>query len=86
MNLLVRERAPPHERWSRENRPSGSTSGKWKRSMAELVRHRQTKGPATDRLDLNHRATSRLYCAARKNSAVEWEGWGVRKAYCRVVR
>jgi hypothetical protein len=29
--------------------------------MVELVRHRQTKGPGTDRLDLNHRATSRLY-------------------------
>jgi hypothetical protein len=26
-----------------------------------LVRHRQTKGPATDRLHLHHRATSRLY-------------------------
>ena len=26
-----------------------------------LVRHRQTKGPATDRLHLNHRATPRLY-------------------------
>jgi hypothetical protein len=29
--------------------------------MARLVRHRQTKGPATDRPNLNHRATSRLY-------------------------
>ena len=29
--------------------------------MDELVRHRQTKGSATDRLFLNHRATSRLY-------------------------
>ena len=61
MKLLVRERAPPRERWSRENRLSGSTSGKWKRSMAELMRHRQTKEPETDRPDLNHRATSRLY-------------------------
>lgn len=25
------------------------------------MRHRQTKGPGTDRLDLHHRATSRLY-------------------------
>ena len=25
------------------------TSGMWKRSMVRLVRHRQTKGPATDR-------------------------------------
>jgi hypothetical protein len=29
-------------------------------AMAELVRHRQTKGSATDRLNLNHRATPRL--------------------------
>ena len=36
-------------------------SGEWKRSMAELVRHRQTKEPEIDRLRLNHRATPRLY-------------------------
>src|ERR1700732_2392078 len=29
--------------------------------MAELVRHRQTKESATDRLRLNHRATPRLH-------------------------
>src|SRR6266853_6181788 len=29
--------------------------------MAELVRHRQTKGSATDRPHLNHRATPRLH-------------------------
>ena len=29
--------------------------------MVQLVRHPQTKGRETDRLDLNHRATSRLY-------------------------
>src|SRR6266436_1576036 len=40
---------------------SGSTSGMWKRSRAELVRHRQTKGSATDRPHLNHRATPRLH-------------------------
>ena len=40
---------------------SGSTSGMWKRSMVQLMRHRQTKGPGTDRPDLTHRATSRLY-------------------------
>jgi hypothetical protein len=45
----------------RESCTSGSMSGTWKRSRAELLRHRQTKGPATDRLHLNHRATSRLY-------------------------
>ena len=45
----------------REIRPSGSMSGEWKRSTAGLLRHRQTKGPATDRPYLNHRATPRLY-------------------------
>jgi len=45
----------------REIRMSGSMSGTWKRSMVWLVRHRQTKGPATDRPHLHHRATSRLY-------------------------
>jgi hypothetical protein len=29
--------------------------------MVWLVRHRQTKGPETDRPNLNHRATSLLY-------------------------
>jgi hypothetical protein len=33
-------------------------------SMARLVRHRQTKGPATDRSLLNHRATPRLHNVA----------------------
>jgi hypothetical protein len=31
--------------------------------MAGIVRHRQTKGPATDRSLLNHRATPRLHNA-----------------------
>jgi hypothetical protein len=45
----------------REIRLSGSMSGMWKRSRVNLVRHRQTKEPGTDRGHLNHRATSRLY-------------------------
>jgi hypothetical protein len=40
---------------------SGSMSGMRKRSMVRIMRHRQTKGPETDRPDLNHRATSRLH-------------------------
>jgi 5-methyltetrahydropteroyltriglutamate--homocysteine methyltransferase len=45
----------------RENRLSGSTSGMWKRSTVWLLGHRQTKGAATDRPHLHHRATSRLH-------------------------
>ena len=47
----------------REIRLSGSMSGVWKRDIVGLVRHRQTKGPATDRPHLIHRATTRLYSA-----------------------
>src|ERR1039457_6363508 len=39
----------------------GSMSGMWKRRTVWIMRHRQTKGPDTDRPDLNNRATSRLY-------------------------
>jgi len=49
----------------REICKSGSMSGEWKRSMAGLVRHRQPKGPETDRPRLNHRATPRLYFKER---------------------
>ena len=45
----------------RENRLSGLKSGVWKRSMGRLLRHRQPKGPATDKHPLNHRATPRLH-------------------------
>jgi hypothetical protein len=45
----------------REIRTHGSMSGRWKRSMVKLVRHRRPKGSETDRLHLSHRATSRLY-------------------------
>ena len=40
---------------------SGSMSGMWKRGTVWIMRHRQTKGPDTDRPDLNNCATSRLY-------------------------
>jgi hypothetical protein len=52
-------------------RLSGSTSGMWKRSMAWIVRHRQTKEPGTDRPSLNHRATSRLY-PCRPKGVLSW--------------
>jgi hypothetical protein len=45
----------------REMRLSGSTSGVWKRGMMGIMRHRQTKGPGTDRPRLIHRVTPRLY-------------------------
>ena len=45
----------------REIRPPGLMSGVWKRGTVRLVRHRQTKGPVTDRPSLKHRATPRLY-------------------------
>ncbi len=50
----------------REIRLSGSTSGRWKRSTVRTVGHRQTKGPATVKPHLNHRATSRLYVRRAK--------------------
>ena len=37
--------------------------------MVRIVRHRQPKGPATDRPHLNHRATSRLYYVFRHRFA-----------------
>jgi hypothetical protein len=56
----------------REICTSGSMSGEWKRSTAELVRHRQTKGPETDRPRLNHRATPRLYSSFFFSVAAEF--------------
>jgi hypothetical protein len=57
----------------RENRTSGLMSGKWKRSMAEIVGHSQTKGRANGEpnLGLNHRATSRLYEKSTLDEGVE---------------
>ena len=69
-----RNRDASSESRMREIRMSGSTSGMWKRSMVRIMRHRQTKGPETDRPDLNHRATSRLYRLARDSSG-EGEMW-----------
>lgn len=39
--------------------------------MVPLVRHRQTKGPDTDRQNLNHRATSRLYTMLKPGPPLE---------------
>ena len=53
-----------HERTSFHRTCRGSGDGmqaKGTMRMAELVRHPQTKGSATDRLHLNHRATPRLH-------------------------
>jgi hypothetical protein len=47
--------------------------------MVWLVRHRQTKGPGTDRPHLNHRATSRLYPIFRKGL------FGSVKGCCRAI-
>jgi hypothetical protein len=71
----------------REIRLSGSMSGMWKRSRVNLVRHRQTKEPGTDRGHLNHRATSRLY---RLITRIALGDLGVRfkedSSTCRFVR
>jgi hypothetical protein len=55
----------------RENRPSGLKRGVWKRSTGQLLRHRQPKGPATDKQPLNHRATPRLHQESRRKEFFE---------------
>src|SRR5262245_51606895 len=42
----------------------------------ELVRHRQTKGSATDRLHLNHRVTPRLHMCGIVFCYVPQGAWG----------
>ena len=51
----------------REIRTSGSMSGEWERSKVRLLRHRQPKGPGTDRPTLNHRTTPRLHSDATRS-------------------
>src|SRR6266576_6624641 len=51
--------------------------------MVGLVRHRQTKGPATDRPYLNHRATLRLHTftvrGIIRSDARAFRDWVIRK-------
>ena len=54
--------------------------------MAGLVRHRQTKGPGTDRPRLNHRATSRLYRNALDGQAFSDSGVRLSRIKRRVPR
>src|SRR4051812_46159051 len=49
-------------------------SGEWKRGTARLLRHRRTKGPATDRPSLNHRATPRLYPVVLRKHTRGYQG------------
>jgi hypothetical protein len=41
--------------------------------MVRIMRHRQTKGPDTDRPNLNHRVTSRLYPSIEVAPGMMWK-------------
>jgi integrase len=56
-------------------------SGMWKRGMVRIMRHRQTKEPDTDRPNLNHRATSRLYPLSKLADPNEYGGHSLRAGF-----
>ena len=59
---------------------SGSMSGVWKRGRVRLLRHRQTKGPETDRPSL-HPSRHIPTLPLKREAVVSFEG----KYYCRDI-